>query len=259
MGKGKGEIMKHIGKIAALAMTLSLAFVLTACGGGASSSAASSAASSASASSASASAASASASSASASAASASAASASASSAAASASSASAQNLDAEINEYTNDFFGIEYDLPEGWTFSTIEQIANMNVAIQEGGSDMKIELIAEDAAQQAMVIVTTHPAGGSTAGLDAAAFLDKHATEMVQSFKGENVSYEATDATVTFNGLTRELPAKVFNGTTNGAPFCMVVAVAEKEGNFMGITAFSISEEAAMNAIKSFSAISAQ
>ena len=159
--------MKTIGKIAALAMTLSLAFVLTACGGSASSSAASSSASaSAASSSASASAESASASADSASAStSAESASASAESASASAESASASTAAADADVYENKFFSINYHLPEGWSFADVSAIKGSNDVIAKASENAELDMVAVNADQSQIVVVGIESPSDENAG----------------------------------------------------------------------------------------------
>lgn len=258
--------MKHIGKIAALAMTLSLAFVLTACGGSASSSAASSAsASSASAASASASASessasaaseSAEASSASAEAASASAEAASASAEAASAS-AEASSAAAENDLYTNAYFGIQFDLPEGWKFVNADELATLSEALGAATTGASAEMIAASAAGD-IVTVNLQMANDETAGLDADAFLEKEIETVTGSITGDNVSTKVESGSITFKGIDRELPARIVNITNGESTYCIVEAIAEKDGNFLSIMSMGATEEAANASFSNFSSITA-
>ena len=138
---GRGFTMKTFGKVAVLAMAMALAVVLAGCGGSASSSAASSA----SASSASASATSASASS---TAASTTASSASASTSVSAASSAAAAVFKAgkvSGDTYTNEFFGVKFVAPSGFTFNDDAKMAEMNAAVGASLNDESITKALEN------------------------------------------------------------------------------------------------------------------
>ena len=111
--------MRVLGKVAALAMTAALALALTACGGSGSSGAAESASSAAeSASSAAAS-----------------------ESASSSAAAAKFQIGTVNGNSYANKFFGTTFTLPEGWSFATSDELAQLNGTI---GSIIDDETVTE-------------------------------------------------------------------------------------------------------------------
>ena len=254
--------MKTIGKIAALAMTLSLAFVLTACGGSASSSAASSSASASAASSsasASAESASASAESASASAESASAsaesASASAESASASAESASASTAAADADTYENQFFGINYHLPEGWSFADVNAIKGSNDVISKASENAELDMVAVNADQSQIVVVGIESPSDENAGKTAEDYLDAQVEAMESALEG-NYSYSTTSASITFEGIERELPAAVTNLDVNGAKLSICHAVAEKEGAFFNVIAMGATQDEVVKAFESFAAV---
>lgn len=229
--------MKTIGKIAALAMTLSLAFVLTACGGSASSSAAASSSS-----------ASASTSSASASA------SASAASESASASAASASaSADGEANAYTNDFFGIEFDLPEGWSFVDEQTISQTNQLVAAASESSEVDMVAMNAEQSQIVIVGTEPSNSKNAGMTAEAYLEAQEEALKASF-GDTYAYTSESATITFEGIDRELPATIMNVNLNGGNLTICQTVAEKDGNFFSVTIMGASQEEVSSAMGYFS-----
>lgn len=245
--------MRTIGKIAALAMTVSLALVLTACGGSASSSAASTSAS-ASAASASASAAS---ESASASAASASAASESASASAASASAESASTTAADANVYTNEYFALKYNLPEGWSFVDTSALKNANGVVAAASENAEIDMVAMDANQSQLVVVAVESPDSKTAGMTPEKYLEAQ-EELIKAGLGGNYSYNSTTAEVTFNGIDRTLPALLMNIDANGAKLAICQTVAEKDGAFFNAIAIGASEEEVTKALEGFAAVTA-
>ena len=238
--------MKTIGKIAALAMTLSLAFVLTACGGSSSSSAASSA--------------SASASSASAAASSTSAAASSASTAASSAaaSSAAASSSAEAPDTYRNEAFGIEFNLPEGWKFVDASSLKDMNSVVSSVTGNEGVDMIATNADGSTAVIVGIVEPSSETSGKTAEDFLKTQVDQLTQAMQGGNYAYTSTDAEITFNGRTRTLPANIASITVEGQTLVMGQAAAEKEGYFLDIAVVSTSEDAVMKTFEAFKAIAA-
>ena len=237
--------MKAIVKIAALAMTLALAFVLTACGGSASSSAASSSGS-------------ASASAASASAASSPAASAAASSASASAASESASSASAiaDADTYKNEYFGIQFDLPEGWAFVDVSTFSSTSGPLASAAENASLDMIAGTPDGSNMVVVGIEEPNDTTAGKTAEEILAAQVQKMTETLEG-NFNYTSTDATITFNGLNREIPANITDLTINDAHLFLCQAVAEKDGAFLNIVTMGTSEEDATNVISHFKALS--
>ena len=233
--------MKTIGKIAALAMTLSLAFVLTACGGSSSSSAASSASASASSASAAASSASA------------------AASAASTAASSAAASSSAEAPDtYRNEAFGIEFNLPEGWKFVDASSLKDMNSVVSSVTGNEGVDMIATNADGSTAVIVGIVEPSSETSGKTAEDFLKTQVDQLTQAMQGGNYAYTSTDAEITFNGMTRTLPANIASITVEGQTLVMGQAAAEKEGYFLDIAVVSTSEDAVMKTFEAFKAIAA-
>jgi len=233
--------MKTIGKIAALAMTLSLAFVLTACGGSSSSSAASSASASASSASAAASSASA-----------------AASSASTAASSAAASSSAEAPDTYRNEAFGIEFNLPEGWKFVSASDLKDMNSVVSSVTGNEGVDMIATNADGSTAVIVGIVEPSSETSGKTAEDFLKTQVDQLTQAMQGGNYAYTSTDAEITFNGMTRTLPANIASITVEGQTLVMGQAAAEKEGYFLDIAVVSTSEDAVMKTFEAFKAIAA-
>lgn len=226
--------MKTISKVAVLALTLALAGALSACGSSASSTSASAASASASAASASA------------------ASSAAAASESAQAASASASAAAEEINHYENEFFGIAFNLPEGWTFVDQADVESMNAQLS-GIATGTVDMIAKSADSSTAVVVTLEEAGEKTAGKDAEAYLQTAVDEMLASVKGSNVAYESNSGTVDFEGIDRSIPAMVTKITNDGAELWVGQACADVDGNFFNISVIGPSEEAVSEAFSCF------
>ena len=225
--------MKTISKIAVLALSLALAGALSACGSSASSSASAASATSASTSAASetASAASASASAASTDA---------ASSAAAASESAQAASTS---DYYKNDYFGIVFNLPEGWTFVDASSIESMNAQLSGLGQG-EADMIASANDSSMAVVVTVEEPGESTAGQDAETHLDAAVEKTLESVQGSNVSYVSNGATVEFEGVNREIPAMITKVANDGAELWIGQACAEVDGAYFNISIVAPTEE---------------
>ena len=245
--------MKTMGKIAALAMTLSLAFVLSACGGNAASSAASSASASAAPESAATSAEAAPASESAAADETASPAAEGAAAESAVASTASTETATAD--EYENEFFGLKYSLPEGWSFSDAAALQSTNSPVANAANSDAIDMVATSADKASSVIVAIMKPGEVTTAKSAQEFLASQVEQMTSSLDGSNFSYTSNGATVTFDGLARELPANVTTVTVEGQTLVIGQAVAEKEGAFLDVLVTGKSEDEVMSAFKSFAA----
>ena len=240
--------MKTISKIAVLALSLALAGALSACGSSASSSASAASASSASASAASetASAASASASAASTDA---------ASSAAAASESAQAASTS---DYYKNDYFGIIFNLPEGWTFVDASSIESMNSQLKGLGQG-EADMIASANDSSMAVVVTVEEPGESTAGQDAETHLDAAVEKTLESVQGSNVSYVSNGATVEFEGVNREIPAMITKVANDGAELWIGQACAEVDGAYFNISIVAPTEEDVNAIFTYFSGAAAQ
>ena len=225
--------MKTISKIAVVALTLALAGALSACGSSASSSASAASTSSASASAAS--------ETASAASASASAASTDAASGAAAASE-SAQAASAS-DYYKNDYFGIIFNLPEGWTCVDASSIESMNAQLRGLGQG-EADMIASANDSSMAVVVTVEEPGESTAGQDAETHLDAAVDKMLESVQGSNVSYVSNGATVEFEGVNREIPAMITKVANDGAELWIGQACAEVDGAYFNISIVAPTEE---------------
>ena len=224
--------MKTISKIAVLALSLALAGALSACGSSASSSASAASASSASASAASETA----------SAASASASAASTDAASSAAASESAQAASAS-DYYKNDYFGIIFNLPEGWTFVDASSIESMNSQLKGLGQG-EADMIASSNDSSMAVVVTVEEPGESTAGQDAETHLDAAVEKTLESVQGSNVSYVSNGATVEFEGVNREIPAMITKVANDGAELWIGQACAEVDGAYFNISIVAPTEE---------------
>ena len=239
--------MKTISKIAVLALSLALAGALSACGSSASSSASAASATSASTS----------ATSETASAASASASAASTDAASSAAASESAQAASAS-DYYKNDYFGIIFNLPEGWTFVDASSIESMNAQLSGLGQG-EADMIASANDSSMAVVVTVEEPGESTAGQDAETHLDAAVEKTLESVQGSNVSYVSNGATVEFEGVNREIPAMITKVANDGAELWIGQACAEVDGAYFNISIVAPTEEDVNAIFTYFSGAAAQ
>lgn len=188
--------------------------------------------------------------------ASASSASAAASSASASAASESASAASSEEpNVYTNEYFGIEFNVPEGWSFVEQSTISNMNSLIATASANASLDMIAMKADQSQIVIASIEDASSATAGMTAEDYLDAQAKEIIAGL-GDNYSYTSDSATVTFNGIDRELPAVIMNINAGEMHLYIAQAVAEKDGAFLNVVAMGATQDEVTSAFGNFHAI---
>ncbi len=222
--------MRTIGKIATLAMMLSLTLVLTACGGNASSSAASASASASAASNSTA-----------------------ASSASASTSSATSSSA-ATADTYENEFFGIAFNLPKGWSFTDTKTLQGINSVIATASQNAELDMVAMNADQSQIVIVSIEAPDSANTGMTAEKYLEAQ-NEQVKSALDGNYTYSTVSATITFEGISRELPASITTLNVNGTQLCICQAVAEKDGYFFNAIAMGANQDEVSSAFENFKA----
>ena len=70
------------------------------------------------------------------------------------------------------------------------------------------------------------------------------------------SASAASSSASITFEGIERELPAAVTNLDVNGAKLSICHAVAEKEGAFFNVIAMGATQDEVVKAFESFAAV---
>ena len=219
--------MKTIGKIAALAMTLAMALALTACGGSGSSSSAASSAS------------------------------ASASSASASASSSASSEFEigkAEADTYTNEFFGVQFVLPEGYEFKDDAFLADLNKSVGETINDEAVTKALENGTaffdmaaigpENDNVNVVIEYAGTPAAkAIDAATYVEYAKDPIAKQLEGSGATVSNIEVTTFKNAAGDEFPALKLQLEMNGAQLNEEVLVLKSGDYFMSITATASAE----------------
>lgn len=222
------ETMKHFVKLSVLTMTFALAFVLVACGG-------SNASSSASASSASTSSASA-----------------SASSASTSASSAATDSITGTVSgdTYKNEFFGVQYTLPTGFTFFDDAKLAELNGAAMTTEEAVKAlqagaeyyDAAAASEAGPTVTISILYAGTPEAKALDAAGFVEAMAKSTDTAATG--VTVKDAQAGAYQNGQTgEEYPALKRTVENQGQTYAQEIIVVKAGDYFLAATATSSNE----------------
>lgn len=135
--------------------------------------------------------------------------------------------------------------------------IKNFNDIISAITKTAELDMVATNAAGNQMVIVTLEAPTAANASKTAEQYLEVLA-EGTKADLGGNYAYTSTSATITFQGLNRELPAVITNLDINGTKISMCEAVAEKDGYFFNAIAIGSTEDEVTKAFENFSAISA-
>ncbi len=219
--------MKAFAKVTALAMTLALACVLTACGGSGSSS-----------------------------------------SAAVSGSTAATSNVSASVSSsiafekgaakadtYTNEFFGIQFTLPVGFTFYDDAQLAELNKSINSTLSDEEIAKALESGAtffdmaaaaeNGTNVNVVIEYAGTPAAqAIDAAGYIEASMATLEKQLKESGITLKSAESGTYKNPETGDEFASMKLEIESQGTAMYEELVCVKAGNyFMNITVTSQSE----------------
>ncbi|MBR3225512.1 MAG: hypothetical protein IKF78_09330 [Atopobiaceae bacterium] len=216
--------MKTVGKIAALAVSASLALTLGACGGSALSSSSSAASSSAS------------------------------SSAASSSASVSENTTDAD--HYENKAFSINFRPLEGWTFTDITTLNNSSSPIVSTANSDEIDMVAASPDMKSAAIVAIVPPNDSNAGKTADQVLKDQLASMKAGLDEKKVDYTIEETEVVFEGLDRKLPGAVITIKSDGQEIVMAQAVAESDGYFMEILVGAQDKDSINQVINQFKAV---
>ena len=156
---------------------------------------------------------------------------------------------------YTNEFFGIAYNLPEGWSFqdtATLEQENNLVAVLSQNAT---LDMAAMDAEKNQVVLVDIIAPDENTANLTAEQYLEAKQDEVIGSIEG-NYTYETSSASVTFSGIDRELPASVMKLNVDGDTAYISQAVAEKDGGILYAAVVGRTEDEVLDAFKNFRSI---
>ena len=150
------------------------------------------------------------------------------------------------------------YDLPEGWSFTDVQKLSQMSTPLTSTANSDAVEMIAASSDGTTAVIVALIPPTNESAGKTAADVLKSQTDQLQASLQSGNFEFTSEDADITFNGLTRTLPANLITVTAEGKTACIAQAVAEKDGYFLDILVSGPSEDAVTGAFKSFKAATA-
>ena len=155
---------------------------------------------------------------------------------------------------YVNDAFGISFTAPDGWNTIAGESLSQLNTPVKALTQDSAVEFVSADADGKNIVIVgVTQPTSADSQSMAAEQYLDSMVAETVRDLGG-NYAYETTMATVTFNGLTRELPCAITKVTLDGNTFVLAQAAAEKDGHYLEMTVMGNTQDDVLKTFENFS-----
>ena len=138
----------------------------------------------------------------------------------------------ANAASYENAYFGVAFDLPEGWVF--LDATAQQS-SLSEAGADAKIEMVAAPSDGSGQIVITVEPLNEQNANQDEAT----HAAGLF----GESVAGgEITDVTITLG--TREIPAKMVTLEANGQKVVALAAAMKGDDGFLDIVLTAPSQE---------------
>lgn len=168
---------------------------------------------------------------------------------------------------YRNTYFGIRFSLPEGWSFASGDQLANMNQAAASGQAAEGAGTVEKDAAvwfdmyaasndEQQNVNITIQDIGeeyGSSA--DTEALVDSSLEELRASLLTQGVTDLALKKdTAVFLGSSS--PAIVVDGVISGIPFHEIQVYCRNGSYILCATAVSYTEDLTASLLDSFSPI---
>lgn len=156
---------------------------------------------------------------------------------------------------YVNEFFGIKFYLPEGWSFVDKSAIEDLNNVAATASENAELDMLAMNADKSQVMLVSVEAPNEANAGMTAEQYLEAQEETMKENLEG-NYSYSITSATLTFEGIDRELPMIMMNLNVNDVEVFICQAVAEQDGCFFNAVSVGSSEDEAINAFESFTAI---
>ena len=136
-----------------------------------------------------------------------------------------------------------------------VSAIEGANDVISAASENAELDMVAVSADQSQFVVVGIEAPDDTNADKTAEQYLQAQVERTQAALEG-NYAYTAADATVTFEGMDRELPAFITNLNVNDVQFSVCQAVAEKEGYFFNAIAMGASEDEVVAAFEGFVAM---
>ena len=145
----------------------------------------------------------------------------------------------------------------KGWSFIDKSGLSEINNVVSTLTGSAEIDMVAADDAATQLVLVGIEYPTTENKGMTAQQHLDADIEVMGQTLQG-NYAYTTTSATVTFDGIDRELPAVIIDLTAEGKHLFICEAVAEKDGYFFDAMTVAATQDEAVKAFENFAAATA-
>ena len=134
------------------------------------------------------------------------------------------------------------------------ESLAKTNASVSKLTSDDSVDMVAASADGTTAVIVAVTEPNAQNTGKTAQDFLDAQVKELESGLQG-TYAYESSSADITFNGMSRTIPAAITTITAEGKTLVIGQAVAEKNGAFLDVIVTGTNEADVTKAFEAFKA----
>ena len=167
-----------------------------------------------------------------------------------------------EGNAYTNKFFGVEYALPEGFSFYSAGQLAEMNAAIARTNNDQTVSEafksgnaffdMAAAADNDPNVSVVIQIAGPDTEAIDEAGYFDAAKDKIIDQLNDAGITVKSAETGTYTNRTTcDEFAAIKLANEAQGVPMYEENICIKAGDYFMNITA-TATDEAGLDSVLS-------
>ena len=167
-----------------------------------------------------------------------------------------------EGNAYTNKFFGVEYALPEGFSFYSAGQLAEMNAAIARTNNDQTVSEafksgnaffdMAAAADNDPNVSVVIQIAGPDTEAIDEAGYFDAAKDKIIDQLNDAGITVKSAETGTYTNRTTcDEFTAIKLANEAQGVPMYEEIICIKAGDYFMNITA-TATDEAGLDSVLS-------
>lgn len=167
-----------------------------------------------------------------------------------------------EGNAYTNKFFGVEYALPEGFSFYNDDQLAEMNAAIVKTNNDQTVSEtfksgnaffdMAAAADNDPNVSVVIQIAGPDAEAIDEAGYFEVCRDKIIDQLNDAGIIVKSAETGTYTNRKTGdEFTAIKLANEAQGAPMYQKIICIKAGDYFMNITA-TATDEAGLDSVLS-------
>lgn len=169
-----------------------------------------------------------------------------------------------EGNAYANTFFGVEYALPEGFSFYNADQLAEMNASIGDTNKDQEVveafkggtaffdmAAVAESDPNVSIVMEIAGP-DPEAAAMDEAGYIEAAQNKILDQLADAGATVKSAEAGTYANQKTGdEFTGMKLAIEMQGAPLCEEVICIKAGDCFMNVTA-TATDEAALDSVLS-------